>query len=189
MIATVRVKPWSSDQGPFVIINKEDFDPKRHELYVDEATARAQSEEAARARAEEEQKAAEEAELVRQREELEEATARDARQHEDGTAGAPAQRADEPVGAPQSQQGEASTASDPLERAPNAATPAGADEQSAPVALDSSGTSPAQTLSVSKGPRGLFFVKAGDAIVSKGFSTEEEAATVMSELVAGSVAQ
>ena len=28
---TIKVKPWSKDQGDFVIINKSDFDPEVHE--------------------------------------------------------------------------------------------------------------------------------------------------------------
>ena len=30
---TVKVKPWSKDQGDFVAINESDFDPSLHELY------------------------------------------------------------------------------------------------------------------------------------------------------------
>lgn len=30
--ATIQVKPWSDDQGDFVIINEVDFDPNFHEL-------------------------------------------------------------------------------------------------------------------------------------------------------------
>ena len=29
---TIKVKPWGKDQGDFVIINKDDFDPEVHEL-------------------------------------------------------------------------------------------------------------------------------------------------------------
>jgi hypothetical protein len=29
---TVNVKPWGKDQGDFVVINEEDFDPSKHEL-------------------------------------------------------------------------------------------------------------------------------------------------------------
>ena len=29
---TIKVKPWGKDQGDFVVINKEDFDPEVHEL-------------------------------------------------------------------------------------------------------------------------------------------------------------
>jgi hypothetical protein len=29
---TVKVKPWSKDQGDFVIINKDEFDKNKHEL-------------------------------------------------------------------------------------------------------------------------------------------------------------
>lgn len=32
MSNTIQVKPWSDDQGDFVIINEVDFDPKFHEL-------------------------------------------------------------------------------------------------------------------------------------------------------------
>ncbi|PRD42114.1 hypothetical protein C5748_18365 [Phyllobacterium phragmitis] len=34
---TIHVKPWSKDQGEYVIINKADFDPKRHELFEEAA--------------------------------------------------------------------------------------------------------------------------------------------------------
>lgn len=30
---TMKVKPWGKDQGDFVIINKCDFDPEKHEEY------------------------------------------------------------------------------------------------------------------------------------------------------------
>jgi hypothetical protein len=43
----------------------------------------------------------------------------------------------------------------------------------------------APDLTVAKGPRGLFFLKAGDTIVSKGFPTEEEAAAAVAELSSG----
>ena len=29
---TLKVKPWGKDQGDFVVINEEDFDPKVHAL-------------------------------------------------------------------------------------------------------------------------------------------------------------
>ncbi|MBW9334582.1 hypothetical protein FEE59_13790 [Herbaspirillum sp. RU 5E] len=31
-VETVKVKPWSQDQGDFVLINKDDFNPEVHEL-------------------------------------------------------------------------------------------------------------------------------------------------------------
>lgn len=31
-IETVKVKPWSDDQGDYVLINKDDFNPELHEL-------------------------------------------------------------------------------------------------------------------------------------------------------------
>lgn len=34
-IETVKVKPWSDDQGEFVLINKSDFNPEVHELLED----------------------------------------------------------------------------------------------------------------------------------------------------------
>jgi hypothetical protein len=34
---TINVKPWGKDQGDFVVINKADFDPKRHELLDEDA--------------------------------------------------------------------------------------------------------------------------------------------------------
>lgn len=30
---TLKVKPWGKGQGDFVEINREDYDPARHELY------------------------------------------------------------------------------------------------------------------------------------------------------------
>lgn len=30
MIETIKVKPWGKDQGDFVVINADDFDPKIH---------------------------------------------------------------------------------------------------------------------------------------------------------------
>ena len=30
---TVKVKPWSKDQGDYVLINELDFDPKIHAIY------------------------------------------------------------------------------------------------------------------------------------------------------------
>ena len=32
---TVRIKPTHESQGDFVIINKDDFNPEIHELYVE----------------------------------------------------------------------------------------------------------------------------------------------------------
>lgn len=32
IVKTVRVKPWGKDQGDFVEINADDFDPKVHKL-------------------------------------------------------------------------------------------------------------------------------------------------------------
>lgn len=32
-VPTIKIKPWSSDQGAFVLINETDFDPGRHELF------------------------------------------------------------------------------------------------------------------------------------------------------------
>ncbi|MGZ3309098.1 MAG: hypothetical protein ACXU8R_11320 [Xanthobacteraceae bacterium] len=34
---TMKVKPWSEDQGDHVLINKADFDPERHEPLEGEA--------------------------------------------------------------------------------------------------------------------------------------------------------
>lgn len=34
-IETVKVKPWSDDQGDYVLINKDDFNPEVHELLED----------------------------------------------------------------------------------------------------------------------------------------------------------
>lgn len=30
---TVNVMPWGKDQGDYVVINKEDFDEKKHKIY------------------------------------------------------------------------------------------------------------------------------------------------------------
>jgi hypothetical protein len=35
--ATVKVKPWGKDQGEFVEINADDFDPKVHDLVEGES--------------------------------------------------------------------------------------------------------------------------------------------------------
>lgn len=35
-MGTMKVIPWSSDQGEFVIINQSDFDPMIHKKYVHE---------------------------------------------------------------------------------------------------------------------------------------------------------
>lgn len=29
----IKVKPWGKNQGDYVLINAEDFDPAKHELY------------------------------------------------------------------------------------------------------------------------------------------------------------
>lgn len=34
-LPTIKVLPWSDDQGDFVLINEQDFDPDVHERYVD----------------------------------------------------------------------------------------------------------------------------------------------------------
>lgn len=33
---TIKVKPWGDDQGEYVVINVEDFDPEQHEKLDDE---------------------------------------------------------------------------------------------------------------------------------------------------------
>ena len=33
MIETIKVKPWGEGQGDHVVINKDDFDPERHQLF------------------------------------------------------------------------------------------------------------------------------------------------------------
>ncbi len=35
-VPTIKVKPWSKDQGDFVEINADDFDPEIHTEYADE---------------------------------------------------------------------------------------------------------------------------------------------------------
>ena len=32
---TVKVKAWAAEQGDFVLINKDYFDPEKHELFED----------------------------------------------------------------------------------------------------------------------------------------------------------
>lgn len=32
-MAVIKVKPWSKDQGDFVLLEEEDFDKEKHELY------------------------------------------------------------------------------------------------------------------------------------------------------------
>jgi len=34
-MTTIQVKPWSDDQGDYVLINEEDFDADKHELFVE----------------------------------------------------------------------------------------------------------------------------------------------------------
>lgn len=34
---TIKVKPWGKDQGDYVVINAEDFNPEKHEKYVEPA--------------------------------------------------------------------------------------------------------------------------------------------------------
>lgn len=36
---TVKIKPSHPSQGDFVVVNKEDFDPEKHELLTSEAPA------------------------------------------------------------------------------------------------------------------------------------------------------
>lgn len=38
---TVKVKAWSAEQGDFVLINKDDFDPEKHELLDEEGAKKA----------------------------------------------------------------------------------------------------------------------------------------------------
>ena len=33
MNETIKVKPWGEGQGEFVVINKDDFDPEKHQLF------------------------------------------------------------------------------------------------------------------------------------------------------------
>lgn len=33
MIETIKVKPWGEGQGDFVLINADDFDPEKHQLF------------------------------------------------------------------------------------------------------------------------------------------------------------
>tara|TARA_Y100001951_G_C11198157_1_gene215535 strand:+ start:464 stop:604 length:141 start_codon:yes stop_codon:yes gene_type:complete len=37
---TMKVKPWGKDQGDFVVINKDDFDPEKHEEFEKEPVRR-----------------------------------------------------------------------------------------------------------------------------------------------------
>lgn len=42
-MACVKVKPWGKDQGDYVLIEEEDFDPDTHELYEEPAVTPAAS--------------------------------------------------------------------------------------------------------------------------------------------------
>jgi hypothetical protein len=171
MIPTIRVKPWSKDQGLFVVLNEEDFDPQRHELYVDEASAAVQAVEKARAEAErlateeEAQRKAAEEEVARQAASIAALVAQQAL--DIGAQAAPAQ--------------EQSTGPVAVETTTAPEQPI-AGTETAPASAPEPGT---PDLTVAKGPRGLFFLKAGDTIVSKGFPTEEEAAAAVAELSSG----
>lgn len=33
MLETIKVKPWGEGQGDHVVINKDDFDPEKHQLF------------------------------------------------------------------------------------------------------------------------------------------------------------
>ena len=33
---TVKVKAWAAEQGDFVLINQDDFDPENHELFEED---------------------------------------------------------------------------------------------------------------------------------------------------------
>jgi len=175
MIPTIRVKPWSSDQGPFVLLNEADFDPQRHELYVDEASAVVQAAEKLRAEAErlateeEAQRKAATEEAARQAASIAALVAQQALE-----AGAPA------AGAPPQSEGAAVVERGTATGQPIAGTETDSASAPEPGAPD---------LTVAKGPRGLFFLKAGDTIVSKGFPTEEEATAAVAELSAGGPAQ
>ena len=63
MIKLVKVKPYGKDQGPYVLMEEQDFDPKKFTLYDPVAEAAAEK---AKAEAE---KAAQEAEAKRLAEE------------------------------------------------------------------------------------------------------------------------
>lgn len=39
MVETMKVKPWGKDQGEFVIINADDFDPSFHKPLEEEKPA------------------------------------------------------------------------------------------------------------------------------------------------------
>jgi len=41
---TVNVMPWGEDQGDYVVINKDDFDPKKHKLYKEKEGKKKQGE-------------------------------------------------------------------------------------------------------------------------------------------------
>lgn len=38
---TIQVKPWGDDQGEFVLINEDDFDPSKHERFDPEGAKKA----------------------------------------------------------------------------------------------------------------------------------------------------
>ncbi|WKN20816.1 hypothetical protein [Azotobacter vinelandii] len=48
---TVKVKPWGQDQGEFVLINEDDFDPNVHELLESAAKDKPSSKRAAKTEA------------------------------------------------------------------------------------------------------------------------------------------
>lgn len=43
IVPTVKVKPWGKDQGDFVEINEEDFDPKVHKAFEEESKPKAKA--------------------------------------------------------------------------------------------------------------------------------------------------
>lgn len=47
IMATVKVKPWGKDQGDYVLMEEEDFDPKKHKLYEESKTDKAPKQEKA----------------------------------------------------------------------------------------------------------------------------------------------
>lgn len=53
-MATIKVRPWGPEQGDFVIINEDDFDPEFHTLLGDKPAEKAKPARKAKTQASEE---------------------------------------------------------------------------------------------------------------------------------------
>jgi hypothetical protein len=171
-----------------------------HGWEIDEARVQAQAEEAARLKREAEEKARAEAErkvaeedAMRKAEEDAAAAARQAQADgapaaQEGQGGAAPERAEsEDIAAPE-RAGSGKQETPPDAAAAGQGTGPAESAAGAPVSAeggDGASSAEARSLSVGKGPKGLWFVKAEGAIVSPGFSTEEAAAAALAEIAAG----